>query len=209
MKQLVARTAGSTPTRRVFYSRRRDVQVRTGDQLDPADPNSFVFFTDNASRRLQLRPRVEPALADQRAMGRRAARSACCARAISTTTRATSMLPDREQAHAPKYQAALSAGWHHPARLERARGRVRARRVLLRRAAERHALERLRAHEPAGRATRPSAGPRISGAATCSTRRTPCAASSSATSRRTSPNKLYIQRGDPRQVGVTFHYSFR
>ncbi len=23
------------------------------------------------------------------------------------------------------------------------------------------------------------------------------------------PNKQYIQRGDPRQVGVTFHYSFR
>jgi hypothetical protein len=22
-------------------------------------------------------------------------------------------------------------------------------------------------------------------------------------------DKLYIQRGDPRQVGVTFHYSFR
>ncbi len=33
----------------VFYSRRRNMQVRTGDQLDPSDPNSYVFFTDNAS----------------------------------------------------------------------------------------------------------------------------------------------------------------
>jgi len=23
------------------------------------------------------------------------------------------------------------------------------------------------------------------------------------------PNQLYIQRGDPRQVGITFNYSFR
>lgn len=34
----------------VFYSRRRDQQVRTSFQLVPGDPASFVFFTDNAAK---------------------------------------------------------------------------------------------------------------------------------------------------------------
>lgn len=33
----------------VFYSRRKDQQVRTSLQLVPGDPASFVFFTDNAA----------------------------------------------------------------------------------------------------------------------------------------------------------------
>ena len=33
----------------VFYSRRNDQQVRTSAQLTPNDPASFVFFTDNAA----------------------------------------------------------------------------------------------------------------------------------------------------------------
>ena len=36
-----------------------------------------------------------------------------------------------------------------------------------------------------------------------------CAGSTSASSRRTSPNKLYVQQGDPRQVGVTVGWSLR
>jgi outer membrane receptor protein involved in Fe transport len=34
----------------VFYSRRNDQQVRTSVQLTPNDPASFVFFTDNAAK---------------------------------------------------------------------------------------------------------------------------------------------------------------
>lgn len=34
----------------LFYSRREDQQVRTSLQLDPGDPASFVFFTDNAAK---------------------------------------------------------------------------------------------------------------------------------------------------------------
>lgn len=34
----------------VFYSRRHDQQVRTSVQLTPNDPASFVFFTDNAAK---------------------------------------------------------------------------------------------------------------------------------------------------------------
>ena len=77
----------------LFYSKRRNVQVRTGEQLDPGDPNSYVFFTDNASTRLQLRSRVQPALAREPAMGVRRHRWACCARATWTTCRPTSRCP--------------------------------------------------------------------------------------------------------------------
>jgi outer membrane receptor protein involved in Fe transport len=34
----------------VFYSRRNDQQVRTSVQLTPNDPASFIFFTDNAAK---------------------------------------------------------------------------------------------------------------------------------------------------------------
>ena len=34
----------------LFYARRDDQQVRTSFQIDPGDPTSFVFFTDNAAR---------------------------------------------------------------------------------------------------------------------------------------------------------------
>jgi outer membrane receptor protein involved in Fe transport len=34
----------------VFYSERDDQQVRTSFQLNPNDPASFVFFTDNAAK---------------------------------------------------------------------------------------------------------------------------------------------------------------
>jgi len=33
----------------IFYQRREDQQVRTSFQIDPGDPTSFVFFTDNAA----------------------------------------------------------------------------------------------------------------------------------------------------------------
>jgi outer membrane receptor protein involved in Fe transport len=33
----------------IFYAQRQDQQVRTSFQIDPGDPTSFVFFTDNAA----------------------------------------------------------------------------------------------------------------------------------------------------------------
>lgn len=34
----------------IFYAQRKDQQVRTSFQIDPGDPTSFVFFTDNAAQ---------------------------------------------------------------------------------------------------------------------------------------------------------------
>jgi outer membrane receptor protein involved in Fe transport len=97
----------------VFYSKRRDVQVRTGEQLDPSDPNSYVFFTDNASSGYNygVESSLRWDLTDQwqvdGSLGLLRTR-------YQDYDQGGSMLPDREQPHAPKYQAALNASWHHP-----------------------------------------------------------------------------------------------
>src|SRR5690606_3836005 len=98
----------------LFYSRRRDVQIRTGDQLDPADPNSFVFFTDNASKgynyglETSLRWLVHPTFELGGSLGLLRTR-------YEDYMQGDLALPDREQAHAPEYQIALNATWRHPA----------------------------------------------------------------------------------------------
>ena len=42
--------AASTPTVSLFYMQRRNEQVQTSFQLDPTDPLTFVFYTDNAAQ---------------------------------------------------------------------------------------------------------------------------------------------------------------
>ena len=98
----------------VFYSSRRNVQVRTGDQLVKGDPSSYVFFTDNASSgynagaELSLRWQVTERWDIGASLG-----------SLDTKYHnydpGTGVVPDREQAHAPRYQRELNAGWHHPA----------------------------------------------------------------------------------------------
>ena len=105
----------------VFHMRRDDLQIRTGEQLVPGDPNTFVFYTGNAASgrnsgleatlRWQATPAIELGLA---------------AGALATRFRDFAIdgvpVPDREQPHAPAWQAAADAtwrgagGWH--ARLE-------------------------------------------------------------------------------------------
>jgi outer membrane receptor protein involved in Fe transport len=98
----------------LFYSRRRDVQVRTSEQLDPSDPNSFVFFTSNASAgynyglESSLRWRID----DRWELG--GSLGLLETRYLDFQSDGVA-LPDRAQAHAPQYQAALNASWHHPA----------------------------------------------------------------------------------------------
>ncbi|MBX5462121.1 MAG: TonB-dependent receptor [Steroidobacteraceae bacterium] len=97
----------------VFYSRRRNMQVRTGEQLDPMDPNSYIFFTDNASAgynyglESSLRWQVNDQWDVSAALGLLRTR-------YQDYVQGDMVLPDREQAHAPNYQASVSAGWHHP-----------------------------------------------------------------------------------------------
>jgi outer membrane receptor protein involved in Fe transport len=89
------------------------VQIRTGEQLDPSDPNSFVFFTSNASAgynygaEASLRWRID----DRWELG--GSLGLLRTRYLDFQSEGVA-LPDREQAHAPQYQVALNAGWHHP-----------------------------------------------------------------------------------------------
>jgi outer membrane receptor protein involved in Fe transport len=97
----------------VFSMRRRDQQVSTSLQLDPGDPLSFIFLTDNAadgrnegiettvSWQAAPRVRLESAfgLLRTRYVGYRVAGRS---------------LDGREQAHAPEYQIDLAAHYTDP-----------------------------------------------------------------------------------------------
>ena len=100
----------------IFYSVRRDQQVSTSIQLDPADPLSFVFFSDNAAEGFnfgieaemgwQLRPewRVDASvgLLDSE---------------YQDFQSPTVALSGREQAHAPSYQFAFALTYRNPSGL--------------------------------------------------------------------------------------------
>jgi len=97
----------------VFHMWRESQQVATSFQLDPGDPLSYVFYTDNAARgrnagvEASLSWQPYPSLAVGATLGllhseylgyRYGARD----------------LVGREQAHAPGWQYSLSAQWSHP-----------------------------------------------------------------------------------------------
>lgn len=97
-----------------FYMRREDMQVSTGFQLDPVgDPNSYLFFTDNASggRNAGVETSVRWRLTRQIEIGGSLG---------LLHTRYKGFRPegvdlsDRDQAHAPEYQLALNATWRSP-----------------------------------------------------------------------------------------------
>jgi outer membrane receptor protein involved in Fe transport len=97
----------------LFYMRRASQQVDTSFQLDPGDPLSFVFYTDNAasgenygaeatwSWRLNERWNLDGAL------------GLLHTRYIDYV-RGTRDLSGRAQAQAPSWQYALGLGWQHP-----------------------------------------------------------------------------------------------
>lgn len=97
----------------LFYMRRRSQQVETSFQLDPGDPLSFVFYTDNAAAgenygaEATLRWNMHPQWQLDAALGLLGTR-------YIDYVRAERNLSGREQAHAPSYQAALGITWQHP-----------------------------------------------------------------------------------------------
>lgn len=94
----------------VFYMWRLDEQVSSSFQLDPGDPLSYVFYTDNAARgrnygleatlRWQLRPELQ--------LG---ATLGLLESAYLDYQYGERNLDGREQASAPPYQYSLSAEW--------------------------------------------------------------------------------------------------
>ncbi len=98
----------------VFYMRRQDMQVRSGEQSDPSNPASYVFVTSNVSSgynygmessiRWLPAPRVELGAA----LGLLRTQESGARRSDGT------LVASREQAHAPNYQLHLDATYRDP-----------------------------------------------------------------------------------------------
>ncbi|HEY6640677.1 TonB-dependent receptor [Povalibacter sp.] len=97
-----------------FYMRREDMQVATGVQLDPiGDPNSYLFFTDNASggRNVGIESSARWRINGQFELGG----SLGLLHTRYSGYRPEGIdLSDRDQAHAPEYTASVNATWRSP-----------------------------------------------------------------------------------------------
>jgi len=97
----------------LFYMRRRSQQVETSFQLDPGDPLSFVFYTDNAAAGENYGAEATVAWRVMERWTLDAAVGLLKARYIDYV-RGDRVLTGREQAHAPSYQYAFGLTWEHP-----------------------------------------------------------------------------------------------
>ncbi|MCC5868776.1 MAG: TonB-dependent receptor [Gammaproteobacteria bacterium] len=94
----------------VFYMLRREQQVSTSFQIDPTDPLTFVFFTDNAARGYNYGAELD--------LNWQFARDWSLFTSLGlleTKYREFAGGPvDRAQAHAPNYQFASGVSFRHP-----------------------------------------------------------------------------------------------
>jgi outer membrane receptor protein involved in Fe transport len=99
----------------VFYQRRQDQQVRTGIQLTPGDPNTYQFITVNLPRGYGAG--LEGAVQYQAGHGLELGASLGLLRtrtapaAVDDGSGNLVRVPPRENAHAPTYNAAVNATW--------------------------------------------------------------------------------------------------
>ena len=97
----------------LFHSRRDDQQVRTSFQLDPGDPASFVFFTDNAAEGETLGFEAELRWFPNEAWELYATLGLLDATFDKFDTPQVN-LDGRAQAHAPDYSYAVGGRYMHP-----------------------------------------------------------------------------------------------
>lgn len=97
----------------VFYSERNDQQVRTSFQLDPNDPLSFVFFTDNAAKGRTIGLEADLIWQPVDAWKFYMNLGLLKAEFEDFSTPQVS-LSGRRQAHAPDYTIALGGLYRHP-----------------------------------------------------------------------------------------------
>jgi outer membrane receptor protein involved in Fe transport len=93
-----------------FQMWREKLQIRTGAQLVPGDPNTFVFYTGNAARGYNRG--LEGSL---RWLATRRVELGASLGVLRTQYRDFAIdgvaVPNREQPHAPRWQAAVDATW--------------------------------------------------------------------------------------------------
>jgi iron complex outermembrane recepter protein len=98
----------------LFHEWRKDQQARTGMQLDPGNPNAYEFITSNLPKghasgvEASLRYALTPTLDVGASLGLLRTRSGPGVDADGNP------VASREQAHAPAYTAAFNATWRHP-----------------------------------------------------------------------------------------------
>lgn len=97
----------------LFYMRRDAQQVSTSVQLDPRDPLTFIYLTDNAARgeNYGLETNLERRLGERWRIG--AAAGLLRTRFVDYRT-VDRDLTGRAQAHAPAHQLTLSLDYRHP-----------------------------------------------------------------------------------------------
>ena len=95
----------------VFYMWRESQQVATSFQLDPGDPLSYVFFTDNAARGRNFGLEASVAWRPHEAVTLGATLGLLHSEYLDYRY-GDRDLDGREQAHAPGYQYSLSAEWN-------------------------------------------------------------------------------------------------
>jgi len=97
----------------VFYSKRQDQQVETSSQLNPNDPASFVFFTDNAASGKTLGFEADIKWLPTDAWELYANVGLLHAKFDDFKTPQVD-LSGRDQAHAPRYTLAAGGVYRHP-----------------------------------------------------------------------------------------------
>ena len=97
----------------LFYESRKNLQARTGEQLDPTNPGTYTFVTSNFASGYNtglegsLRYLIAPSWELGGALG------ILHTRASGGVDENGNPIAAREQAHAPEYQASVYATWRH------------------------------------------------------------------------------------------------
>jgi outer membrane receptor protein involved in Fe transport len=189
----------------LFYMRREHPQVATSLQLDPADPLTFMFLTDNAG--------------SGEAWGLESSASMLAGERLEFEAMLSWMgsrfhdyrfgdrdLEGRAFAHAPEWKAALAATWRHPAGWMARADLSGEAGFYFDTSHDQRANSRFLASLRAGyEAERWSAEAWVHNLLD---ERYPVRGFYFENEPPDFPTKLYLRWGDPRQAGVTFRYSF-
>lgn len=98
----------------VFYQWRRDLQIRSGQQLDPTNPGTYVFVTDNLANGYNTGIETSLSFAIHSALDLGGSFGLLRTKATGGVREDGELVDAREQAHAPEYTASVFADWHHP-----------------------------------------------------------------------------------------------
>jgi iron complex outermembrane receptor protein len=97
----------------LFYMMRHNEQVLTSEQLDPSNPNTFVFFTGNARSGFNYGLESSAAWAATKSLEFGGSLGLLQTQYQGFVQNGVT-LPDRALPHAPPWQAALNATWRDP-----------------------------------------------------------------------------------------------